>query len=257
MKDILNLKLSYVALVVISTLLLSACSTENTARVEVRLTDSPGDFKEVKIDVQGVQVNNSEGNSGWVSLDIEEGVYDILKLTNGIDTLLGAIELPAGRIEQVRLILGSNNSVTIDSTIYDLGTPSAQQSGLKINLHADLTEGITYTILLDFDAARSIVNRGNGTYSLKPVIRALEEATNGAIKGSVTPLDATPAVYAISGMDTVGTAFADDAGMFLLRGIPAGAYTVSLVPGGTYEPVLKNDVVVSVGNVTDLGVIEF
>ena len=128
---------------------------------------------------------------------------------------------------------------------------------MKINLHADLTEGITYTILLDFDAARSIVVTGNGAYSLKPVIRALEEAASGAIKGSVTPTDATPAIYAISGNDTVGTAFADEAGMFLLRGIPAGIYTVSLVPSEAYEPVLKTDVAVSVGNVTDLGTIEF
>ena len=118
------LKLSIVGLIISSTALFIGCSSENTARVEVRLTDSPGDFNEVKIDVQGVQVNNSAGNSGWISLDIEEGIYDILKLTNGIDTLLGAIELPAGRIQKVRLILGSNNSVTIDSVNYALSTPA-------------------------------------------------------------------------------------------------------------------------------------
>jgi hypothetical protein len=235
----------------------TACSNDNTTRVEVRLTDSPGDYEEVNIDIQGVQVNSSDGNSGWVSLDVEEGIYDILKLTNGIDTLLGSIVLPAGKIEQIRLVLGTNNSIKIDGQTIDLITPSGQQSGLKLNLHADLVEGVTYKILLDFDAARSIVARGNGTYSLKPVIRAIEEATSGAITGTVTPVDATPAIYAIVGSDTVGTAFADETGKFLVKGVPAGTYTVSIVPSTGYTTVDKTGVSVTIGNVTDLGLIEF
>ena len=238
-------------------LLYTSCSNDGTTRLEVRLTDSPGNYQEVNIDIQSVQVNSSEGNSGWVSLNIEEGVYDILKLTNGIDTLLGSIELPAGKIEQIRLVLGSNNSVKIDGQTIDLSTPSAQQSGLKLNLHANLTEGVTYKILLDFDAARSIVAKGNGTYGLKPVIRAIEEATSGAIKGTVSPVDATPAIYAIAGTDTVGTAFADETGKFLVRGVPAGTYTVSIVPSSGYVTVDKTGVVVTIGNVTNLGAIAF
>jgi hypothetical protein len=174
-----------------------ACSDDNqTARLEVRLTDAPGDYQEVNIDIQSVEVHSSEGNqnSGWTTLDVEEGVYNILELTNGLDALLATAELPVGRISQIRLILGDNNSVKIDGVTHPLSTPSAQQSGLKLNLQAELTEGITYTITLDFDAARSIVEKGNGTYSLKPVIRALETATSGSIKGTVNPLAAAPAV---------------------------------------------------------------
>jgi Domain of unknown function (DUF4382) len=234
-----------------------SCSSENTARLEVRLTDSPGDYKEVNIDIQDVQVNSSDGNSGWVSLDIKKGVYNILKLTNGIDTLLGAIELPTGKIQQIRLVLGSNNSVKVGTQTFNLGAPSASASGLKLNLHADLVEGITYKILLDFDAARSIVKRGNSSYSLKPVIRAVEEATSGAIKGTVAPVTATPAVYAINGKDTVATAFADEAGKFLIKGIPAGTYTVSLKPKDGFAPVEKTGVVVTLGSVKDLGTIQF
>lgn len=248
---------SILTILLFTVVLFCSCSSDDTARLEVRLTDSPGDYEEVNIDVQGVEVNGSNGNSGWVSLDIEEGIYDILKLTNGIDTLLGSVELPAGRLQQIRLILGSENSVKINGQTFDLGTPSGQQSGLKLNLHANLMEGITYTILLDFDAARSIVDRGNGTYSLKPVIHGIEEATSGAIKGAVTPADATPAIYAISGSDTVGTAFADESGKFLVRGVPAGTYKVSIVPGGTYSPALKTGVSVTVGAITDIGTIAF
>jgi hypothetical protein len=233
-----------------------ACSEDNqTAKLEVRLTDAPGDYEEVNIDIQSVEINSSEGNSGWTTLDVESGVYNILELTNGLDTLLATAELPAGRISQIRLILGDNNSVKVNGETKPLSTPSAQQSGLKLNLQAELTEGITYTITLDFDAARSIVKRGNGTYSLKPVIRALEKATSGSIKGTVTPLEASPAVFAISGTDTVATAYTDEAGKFMLRSIPAGSYTVSFDPKTGYVPQQKESVSVTLGNVTDLGTI--
>lgn len=231
-----------------------ACSNDDqTARLDVRLTDAPGDYEEVNIDIQSVEINNDEGNSGWTTLDVESGVYNILELTNGLDTLLATAELPAGRISQIRLILGSNNSVKIGGETFPLSTPSAQQSGLKLNLNAMLTEGITYTITLDFDAARSIVARGNGTYSLKPVIRALETATSGAIKGTVLPLEAAPAVFAIVGTDTVATAYTDEAGKFILRSLPAGSYTVSFDPKEGFVPQQKDAVSVTLGTVTDLG----
>lgn len=233
-----------------------ACSNDDqTARLDVRLTDAPGDYEEVNIDIQSVEINNDEGNSGWTTLDVESGVYNILELTNGLDTLLATAELPAGRISQIRLILGSNNSVKIGGETFPLSTPSAQQSGLKLNLNAMLTEGITYTITLDFDAARSIVARGNGTYSLKPVIRALETATSGAIKGTVLPLEAAPAVFAIVGTDTVATAYTDEAGKFILRSLPAGSYTVSFDPKEGFVPQQKDAVSVTLGTVTDLGTV--
>ena len=233
-----------------------ACSNvDQTARLNVRLTDAPGDYEEVNIDIQSVEIHSSGGNqnSGWVSLDVESGTYNILELTNGLDTLLATAELPAGKISQIRLVLGNNNSVKINGVNNSLSTPSAQQSGLKLNLNAELTEGITYNITLDFDAARSIVKKGNGSYSLKPVIRALEAATSGAIKGTVIPLDASPAVFAIAGTDTIATAYTDEAGKFILRSIPAGTYKVSFVPKTGYTPLLKENVSVTLGSVNDLG----
>jgi hypothetical protein len=229
-----------------------------TSRLEVRLTDAPGDYEEVNIDIQDVQVNSSSDEKGWTSLDVHEGVYDLLKLTNGLDTLLGTAELPAGKISQVRLILGSNNSITVAGETISLSTPSAQQSGLKLQVHAELLEGITYTMLLDFDAAKSIVHTGNGKYILKPVLRTVVEAESGAIKGAVTPVSALPAVYVIEGSDTVGTTFTEPiTGKFLVKGLEAGTYRVAFSPKTGYETFVKENVTVTVGSVTDLGTLTF
>ena len=248
----------YVALA-FSTCLFFSCdqANESTSYLEVRLTDAPGDYEEVNIDIQDVQVNAGSGESGWKSLEVNKGVYDILKLTNGLDTLLGKIELPAGRVSQVRLILGDQNSLRVDGATETLSTPSAQQSGLKLQVNADLLEGITYKLLLDFDAARSIVRAGNsGKHNLKPVVRTIAEASSGAITGLISPIESSPAVYAIVGTDTLGTAFADQInGKFLLRGLPAGTYKVTFEPKTGYQPMVQESVAVSVGNVTNLGTV--
>jgi hypothetical protein len=247
-----------IGLLALSTVLFSCSSDDGTSRLEIRLTDAPGDYEQVNIDIQGIEIHSNDGNvtSGWKSLGVQQGVYDLHQLTNGLDTLIASAELPTGRISQLRLILGDNNSIEIDGQQFDLATPSAQQSGLKLNVHADLVEGVTYRMLLDFDAARSIVHTGSNSYLLKPVIRTVTEATSGGIKGEVSPPESMPAVFAISGVDTVSTTYADESGKFLLRGVPAGTYTVSFDAKDGFTDFQKEGVNVTVGSVTDLGVIQ-
>lgn len=243
-------------------LLAVACEKgSKNARLEVRLTDSPGYYDAVNIDIKEVRVHTSEtageNEGGWITLSgINAGVYDLLKLTNGLDTLLASAELPAGKILQIRLILGDRNTIVVKGNTISLKTPSAMQSGLKLKVNATLTEGITYSILLDFDAARSIVKAGNsGIYNLKPVIRALAQAVSGAIKGKISPLEASPAIYAVSGTDSVGT-YANQNGDFLIKGLNAGTYKVVILPEAPYQEKTLNNVNVNTGNVTDVGTVQ-
>jgi hypothetical protein len=229
----------------------------NKARVEVRLTDAPGEYEAVNVDIQDVQVNSTDGDdSGWQSLDIKKGVYDLKQLTNGVDTLLGSAELPVGKIAQLRLILGTNNSVKIGGQSFPLTTPSAQQSGLKIQINQELKAGITYKILLDFDAALSVVARGNGGFNLKPVIRSVTQALDGAIKGSVHPANANPPVFAITGTDTISTSVDTTSGAFLVKGLQAGSYRVVIGATSEYQSKEVSNVSVTTGQVTDVGVVE-
>jgi len=125
-----------------------------------------------------------------------------------------------------------------------------------LNLHQSFEEGFDYTIILDFDAARSVVENPV-KYTLKPVIRASMEALNGAIRGTIDPSDANVIVYAIQGEDTVASTYADEAGLFFLRGINEGVYNVSfdLSDDEQYEDEVMEDVEVNIEKVTDLDTI--
>lgn len=240
-------------------MLIMGCSdNDQKATLQVMLTDAPADYEQVLIDIQDVQIHVSEDeNDGeWLSLQVNKGIYNLLDFRNGMDTLLAFIELPAGTVSQMRLVLGSENQVKVNGEVIDLETPSSQQSGLKLNIHAALTEGITYKLWIDFDAARSIVHRGSGTYSLKPVIRTFTEATSGAISGNVSPAETITYVEAMMEGDTLGTYSKDD-GSFLLKAVPQGTWKVLLDPADPYIDTTVEDVNVINGQITLMDTVYF
>lgn len=248
-------RVAFFAGLMLMTLAFFACKKEEdgTAQLKVYLTDAPGNFEHVFIDIQEVRIHSNNG--GWASLPINAGVYDLLEFNNGMDTLLCNVELPVGRISQIRLVLGNSNSVVVDGTTHSLTTPSAQTSGLKLNLHQELEANESYSIWLDFDAGSSVVLTGNGEYILKPVIRTFSDLTNGKIKGIVTPMNAIPTVYAIQNGDTL-TAIPDNNGFFMFCGVN-GTYDVHVVPSVTgYSTAEVNGVQASFGIITDLGTIQ-
>jgi len=230
---------------------LFSCSSDEKSTMRVHLTDAPGNFDAVYIDVQEVNIHTS--SNGWQTMNVNTGIYNLLDFTNGMDTLLGTATVPSGMVSQMRLVLGSNNSVVADGNSHPLTVPSGQTSGLKFNVHENLEPGLTYDIWIDFDAGRSIVHTGNDTYILKPVIRTYTQANSGGIKGIVSPLNVQTYVMAVAGGDTLGT-YADASGNFLIAGAPAGTYTVTFTAAG-FQVQLVNGVVVTVGNVTDMGTI--
>lgn len=223
-----------------------------TSQVSFRLTDAPGSYEAVYVDVQGVEVNHE--TKGWITLNIAKpGPYNLLDLRNGTDALLCTSDIPAGRINQVRLILGSNNTVKVKGVTYPLDAPSAEQSGLKLNLNADLVADASYSFWLDFDAGKSVVETGAGAYKLKPLLRAYTQATNGKIKGSVAVLYPGTILYAINGADTFST-YPNADGSFLFCGLPEASYTLRIETSTTASLTLSG-ISVRFGSITDLGVL--
>lgn len=271
---------------IIASVLAVSCSdlssnvdTSNTAdgkaHMKVNLTDAPGDYQQVNIDVQGLRIHytpaesdsaesdtaESDNDGEWIDLPFEPMNVNLLELTNGVDTLLAEADLEPGHYNELRLILGSDNTVMVDSTIKDLKVPSGQQSGYKIKFQTDLEAGEEIEVTVDFDAGRSVHKAGNsGMYILKPVLKAFledgEEVEVGSITGNVEPVEASPNVFAIMGDDTAATTQTDEDGGFLLQGLEDGQYDVSLEPTNEqYADTTINDVTVEEDEKTDLGTI--
>lgn len=155
--------------------------------LQVALTDAPAcGFEAVVVTVERVRVHQSEGagenDVGWRDLEIPtttDRKIDLLKLQNGELVDLGQATLPVGQYTQMRLILSPNtgpdpaNYVIPDgggAVPVAMDTPSAQRSGIKLIHGFTVEANKTAKLVLDFDACHSIVQRGNGSYGLKPVI---------------------------------------------------------------------------------------
>ena len=168
MKTIIATKISFFIML----LLFFGCEKkkEGTAELTVKMIDAPDDYQEVNVEVLQVKINHENG--GWIDLPTQAGVYNLLTLQNDVfATLVDPYALPSGRINQLRLILGDQNTLMVDSVVHPLNTPSAQMSGLKININQRLSANQQYELVLDFEVESSVVEHGNGTYSLKPVLK--------------------------------------------------------------------------------------
>ena len=262
-------------LTAIALLGLAGCSkssneSANTSKLEVRLTDAPGDFRSVVLDVLQVEVHLKDEGSpdGWKTLNFNPRAINVLDYVNGNSALLVSDDFAPGDLKEIRLILGPNSYVIgRDGQQYDLKTPSGQTSGVKLKLEkATLKLRETFQLLLDFDVAKSIVERGGWKpgndkkerYLLKPVIRVVAQDLRAGLHGTVSPAAARPQILAIrtSGLlapDTVSTA-ADASGEFRISSLAAGTYRVEFFPTTTApsgQPAYQNKVLTGIAIVSD------
>lgn len=165
------MKKTVLFLLLLSIVTFFSCSKQsNTTTLKVNLTDAPLDAEEVNIDLQAVRVKFSDDSSGWTDLSAVPGIYNLLALQNGLDTLIGQGTVPAGYLREIRLVLGDNNTIKVNGQTYSLTIPSGSESGLKIKVNRNLSAPLD-SLLIDFDAALSIHEEGTGNYKLRPVLQ--------------------------------------------------------------------------------------
>ncbi|WP_035483903.1 DUF4382 domain-containing protein [Gaetbulibacter saemankumensis] len=282
MKRLEKLKMLLLTLVLVS---FFACNKNDSSSVNpesptisVRLVDAPGAYEAVNVEIVDVMIkmnDSGEGDEGWMSLEAESGIVNLLDFTGGFSkVLVDRFPIPAGTLSQMRLVLGDGNTIEIlnDQEVaetFDLKTPSAQQSGLKVKIDALIEEGFTYNYVLDFDVQKSIVMAGNsGNIILKPVLYASAEVSSGIIEGTVGPAEALPAVASVL-VDDMGdndpendfviSATTDENGAFALWGVPGGTYEVMIAPVNAesdYAATSIEGVVVTNGEITTMDPVE-
>ena len=278
------------AAVAISTLAAAGCSDSSgtgTGLLTVRLTDAPFPFSEVaSVDVYVVRIDARKGeatddeaadetdNSEWTTVATPNTVINLLDLSDGKTTNLGATTLPTGTYNGFRLVIDpARSSMTLkDGTHPAIQFPSAGHSGIKVKLDQPiaLTENGS-VMTLDFDVGRSFVTRGNNArngFNFRPVIRAVAEDITGSVSGSVRANSATGAVVPDATVEvlTAGSLLTDadpthivrststDAnGNFRIPFLLPGAYVLRATPPATsgFKPaLLAGGLVITTGTET-------
>jgi len=245
------------------------------------LTDGPGLFDKVLIDIRSVKVlvdtcadtrhhdnddwdrhgdNDQKKDSCfvWTNLNVKAGVYDILKLRNGADTLLAASGISKGAIRLIKIEVGTNNSLVKDSISYPVYLPANALNYILIKLKGD--ECHEYLpgkkqLWLDFDVTRSIVQERDNKFYLRPVFHFFTVNTTGSIAGRVGPNDGAAVLTVYNAKDTA-YALPNKEGYFRLRGLKNGTYSVFINASNGYADTTISNVVVTAPNETLVGVIK-
>ena len=192
-------KLSIVAALALAT----ACGS-GTGTVALSLTDAAADLTGVtaiKITLASIQVHvadKDEGKDGdpadtsidsdskWVSLVPTVKTFDLMTLTNDTTASLGTLELPTGKITQIRLFLDTSkpeyNRVELGAQLCNLDTSKVEVKGIKIN-HPFKALAVNKNgkdeAVVDFVASDSITKTGDCAYKLAPVIKIKKAKVDG------------------------------------------------------------------------------
>lgn len=260
-----------------------------------------GPYSHVYVTISDVEASVSSTASatdnGWV--DLTPGLskspkqVDLLGLANNqcfLASLGDSLQLQAGSYQQIRVILDGNSApipgnlcgnanncvmLTADTTNtpHTLQLSSEAQTGIKIppgqiaGGAITVATGKTEDLDIDFNTCESIVQEGNGQYTLMPVLRAgVVSATSTSINGTVVDAaTGNPVVGMVSlsveqkdstGIDRViQSVNANADGTFVFCPLAAGTYDVVVVGTNTsgsspvfYEPAIVTGV--SVGATT-------
>ena len=155
---------------VVTTIIVISCKKDQSAyKLDIHLTDAPAAFEEVNVDIEQVKVKLRDDSAGWVSLNTNAGIYNLLGLQNGVDTLLATGVIPSNFVQEIRLYLGSENTVKVGGQVFPLSMNSGDAERLMIKVNKSVSDAVD-SLIIDFDAGLSIVLEGNGSYRLQPVI---------------------------------------------------------------------------------------
>ena len=176
-----------------------ACS--NT-KVTLELTDAPPDTSDIEhvyvslnhvdVHVAGDDASDDASDAGesekddsdagaddggWRTVTPKAGTFDLVALKNDVRAALGQLELPSGKITQIRLFIdaaGRNEVVLASGQTCPLDLASVPPTGIKINhpfKALDVTDSSKLNLVVDFDLDESLEQAGTCAFTLKPVIK--------------------------------------------------------------------------------------
>jgi hypothetical protein len=229
--------------------------TSGTLRLS--LTDAPAcGFDQVFVTVEKVRVHASAtaepADGGWTDIALATPQrIDLLSLTNGAMAALGQAQLAAGTYQQLRLVLAANSAanplanavVPTGGSAQPVDTPSALQSGIKLNANLTVAADKVADFAIDFDACRSFTKAGNsGKVLLKPVLSVIPLLSDagqrivGHVDAALASGGATVSVQS-AGVPVRATP-TDATGKFVLYPVPAGSYDLVVTASGRAHAVV-------------------
>ena len=180
----------------------SACddSQSGSSRVQIALTDAPGDGIQTAFFV--ISEIYLQGQGGRTVLRDTPVTVDLVSLSNRSEVLVD-LDVPDGRYSELRFVIDgawlevdTGNGTEFYATagfeghangaiVHELKTPSWSSSGLKLKLPGDvlIVDGTQRFLMVDFDLAESVQTAtGNEAWVMSPVVQVNDVAMTTSLE---------------------------------------------------------------------------
>lgn len=248
---------------------------QGKSRVGIYMMDAPVEFSKVLIDIRQVAVlvdsadkqgdddrddqwddsycgwhrTRENKSTFWDTLDITPGVYDLLQLRNGVDTLLASGLIPSGKILKVKITLGADNTIYTDSATHYPLEVFGPHPYFTVNVRrVDVSSASSndFKLWLDFNLERSVFF-WNGEFLLKPYIVVFNDQVQAKLQGRALPKSKVALITAVSGTDTLYAVPDWSNGNYQMRNVPAGTYSIQFRGRDGYKDTTITNITVESG----------
>lgn len=250
----------------------SANSSQPDQSFNVRMTDNPGNYERLDVELASVAVLNS--NNEWVTLNNNTQTVAVLDLTNGNEKQIAfSSNVEADTYSKVKLKFTQNNTLELNaaasaglsSSIINVGlnvgasssTSTTITDSVMIDINQSVSSSSSADILIDFNVAESVIE-DNGTYMIDPVITLVADERTG-VQGSIeNDIRAALMFESNSNSSITYSGFTNEDGEFLIRGMADGTYTLTVMTDEEESATLNgsytiNNVTVVDGDITQMG----
>ncbi|MCF8257244.1 MAG: DUF4382 domain-containing protein [Flavobacteriales bacterium] len=210
----------------------TACDKQETndgmgGALTVKMTDAPGDYAALNVEIAKVDVYSE--SSGWVTISNESRIVNVLELTNGAETTLAhSSSLEAGVYTKAKVFFGTANSVQIQSGgqfhSLDMGAEGSVIIDINAEVQAEAEAQAAAEVLLDFNVAQSVAEV-NGVFTLHPTVTEIDDPETG-VSGQVHGVAIAAVILSSGNLSYSG--YTDASGNFLIRGLAAGTYSLTI-----------------------------
>lgn len=223
---------------------ISSKKDDAMGKLIINITDAPFPVDMIDsamVTIIKVELRSADEDSVSPFMTIMEDTsltFNLIRLRNGISAKMIETDVPAGSYDLIRLYVDKASLTVKDGDTYGMKVPSGAQTGIKVFIKPALSisGGTVSELLLDFSLDKSFILKGSGKtpedikgFNFKPVIKAVNRVTAGAVSGMV--LDTSGMVIGNAEVwmeqdSLYAKAYTDTLGYYGFIGVPAGSYDI-------------------------------
>jgi hypothetical protein len=246
--------------------------SDQLGHLVIKLTDAPFPFEMIEaatVNIFKVEIRKvcdcEEDEYPYIELPLpdDSNGFNLLELRNGVTADLVEMGIEPGNYDLIRLYVDQAALKIKDGDEYNVKVPSGQQTGIKIFMEPALkvVSELTTEVVLDFNLEKSFVLKGNANtpagikgFNFKPVVKAMNNTTEGTLAGEVFDADTDALLPGVSvwieqDETQIASTSTDDLGYYAIPGIAAGSYDVIAALDGFYNDTVEGVDIVE-GNLT-------